>query len=992
MIEKFNKLETIKKYYELLIDINNLEEFEKYYNQDIDIIHKCCENNMKIKLKYLFTDVIDSVRMSSLSYLDEYFEDNINMKCPKCLQDAKNKYFNQQLENKFKGKYILDGEFKGLGSDVCVKHIPCGTRIKRNAGKILSNQGDTLYCSTCSKLLNRQEKLRQKNIMKIRNKYTFDKDISDIYIFKEHLDKEIGVTHNKCGHKFNIKLNNFFNAKMHSVDRLVDVEDSDDVICPKCMQEFKNKYFQDLLDKKTNSQYELVGNYISAKDKVEIRHKVCGKMMKISASNVFCEGWAYKCNYCSSILSPSEKRKFDVCNNLKNDYIFPFDISEPYLFKNNLNNVIEIKHKKCNSKFEVKLSEFNKLSVNKDGHLGEYIENIEDVKCPHCFQNIKNNYFKDILYKIYGDEYSLSGNYLSTKEDVSVVHNPCGNIVTLTASIITRQRRKNTALCSCSEDTRQKEIQKEKNNNFIKKMHEEGIFDFELLDDYIDRTTEINFRHTTCGYEFSVSPENFLKRVNKCPNCTGNNRIIFKDQEEKNEVFQRRLNEKVSGFRLVGDYTTKLERVTLYHEKCHKEFTVDMTIFEASNYKCPYCETKKYKYSRDISLKEKIKCFEREWNYEYKILTPFINISDTATLRHKRCGKTFDVQISNVVNRADKSTVCPHCELEKRKKAFLEKLHNKFGDSYRLVGEYVTEETPTVFEHVLCKKQFTIKPFKLLTRVLEYCPECKDEVYRLNNFNKFKTKLIKKYGNQYSMITEYKNHETKMLFKHKDCETLFWETPSNMLKKDIPCTKCSSKDKWIPIEEVNKRIQKANGNKFRIIGNYRGTENSVSILCNDCGYEMDLAPVKLFRARKCPECDVKKRKEIFLDKLHKKFGDAYKLHSGYTTIDSPAFFIHKSCGVKFEIIPKQLLDKKVECCPECKEERMKEHYRNINSEKFKNKLTKKYKDKYKMLSEYIDLNEEILFEHRDCGHKFKSYPEDILKKEVVCEKCVENKC
>ena len=45
-----------------------------------------------------------------------------------------------------------------------------------------------------------------------------------------------------------------------------------------------------------------------------------------------------------------------------------------------------------------------------------------------------------------------------------------------------------------------------------------------------------------------------------------------------------------------------------------------------------------------------------------------------------------------------------------------------------------------------------------------------------------------------------------------------------------------------------------------------------------------------------------------------------------------------------------------------------------------------------MLSEYIDLNEEILFEHRDCGHKFKSYPEDILKKEVVCEKCVENKC
>ena len=66
---------------------------------------------------------------------------------------------------------------------------------------------------------------------------------------------------------------------------------------------------------------------------------------------------------------------------------------------------------------------------------------------------------------------------------------------------------------------------------------------------------------------------------------------------------------------------------------------------------------------------------------------------------------------------------------------------------------------------------------------------------------------------------------------------------------------------------------------------------------------------------------------------------------------------------------------------------MKEYYRGINSEKFKNKLSKKYKDKYKMLTEYIDLKEEILFEHKDCGHKFKICPEDILKKEVVCEEC-----
>ena len=987
MTEEFNKLEIIKKYYELLIDINNIETFKNYYNKDIDVIHKCCGNTMKIKLKYLFTDVIDSIKMSSLRYLDEYFDDSVNMKCPKCLQKAKNKYFNKQLEDKFKGKYILDGEFKGLGSDVWVKHIVCGTRIKRNAGRMLSNQSDTLYCSTCSNLLNRQEKTRQKNILKISDKYTFDKDISDIYIFKEHLDKELGVTHNKCGHKFDIKLNNFFNSKMHSIDRLVDVEESDDVICPKCMQDFKNKYFQNLLDKKTKGQYELVDNYTSSKDRVSIRHKVCNKTMEISASNVFCADWAYKCTNCSSILSSSEKRKFDVCNNLKSDYIFPIDISEPYFYKTNLDNILEIEHKKCGNKFKVKLSEFNKLSVNKDGHLSSYIENINDVKCPHCFQNIKNNYFKGILYGIYGDEYSLVGDYLSTKENVSVVHNPCGKVITITASIITRQRRKNTSLCSCSEDTRQQQIQKEKNENFVKKMHEDGILDFEILDDYIDMNTEINFKHLTCGYDFSVTPENFFKRVNKCPNCTENNRVIYKNQEEKNEVFQKKLDEKVSGFKLVGDYMTKLERITLYHEKCHKEFTTDMVSFESSGYKCPYCETKKYKYSKDITLKEKIKCFEREWNYEYKILTPFINISDFATLRHTKCGRSFDTQISNVINRKDKSSVCPHCELDRRKKVFLNKLYDKFGDSYELIGEYVTEETLTRFKHVDCEKEFLIKPAKLLKQSLEYCPKCKEEVYRLNNAKKFKAKLRKKYGNQYSMTTDYISHDEKVLFKHNICGSLFWETPFNMLKKDTPCKKCHKKDMLIPLEEVNERIRQSNGDRFRIVGLYRGTENSTIISCTICGHEEDLAPVKLFRVRKCPKCDMEKRKQEFLKKLHNKFGDEYRISGAYITIEEPADFVHKSCGVKFKMVPKQLLSKKVACCPECKEEKMKEYYREMNANKFKNKLISKHGEKYRLLGDYINLETEVLFEHSECKHQFKVTPKEILKKEIICEEC-----
>ena len=986
MIESFNNLEHIKNYYDLSIQINNIDDFKKYYNEDVDIIHKSCKSKFKAKLKYLFSDTIDTIKMSSLSYLYGYFNDNIEMKCKNCLQVVKNQYFNEQLESKFKGKYNLKGDFKGLGSDVEIIHKICGTVLKRNAGKLLALEGDVINCPTCNKYLNRSEKQRYKNIMNMTDKYTFDKDVSNIYTFKEYLDKEIGVTHNKCGHHFEIKLNKFFNAKMNTSDNLTNEDNKDDAICPKCMQEMKNKYFQDLLDKKTKGQYDLVGNYISSKDKVKIRHKVCMEEMEISAGNVFCADWVYKCKNCSTILTIAEKRKFDVCNKLVNFYEFQFDITEPYLFKKYLNEEVEIKHKKCGKTFNVKLSDFNKLSISKDGPFSKYLDNLEDAKCHHCFQDAKNKYFEELLHKNYGEQYSLKSNYLSTKEDITIMHNPCKKLITLNASIITRQRRKNYPLCDCSYDDMQKKLQKQKNKNFCKKMHKEGASDFELLVDYIDRTTEVWFRHKTCGYKFEVSPENFLKRVNKCPNCTGNNRIIFKDQEEKNEVFQRRLDEKVKGFKLIGDYYNKLERVALYHERCRKEFTVDMTTFENTGYKCPCCETMKYKYSKDITLKEKIKCFEREWNHEFKILTGFVNISDTVTLRHKRCGKTFETQIVAVLSREDKSNVCPHCELEKRKKTFLKKLEDKFGNSYKLVGKYITEETPTLFEHVSCKEKFLIKPAQLLKQVLEYCPHCKDEVHRLNNAKKFKNKLMNKYGKDYIMITEYASYDEKVLFKHNKCGTLFWETPFNMLKKDTPCKKCHKEDMLIPLEEVNKRIRDANGDRFRIVGIYRGTENSTIISCNVCGHEMDLAPAKLFRVRKCPKCDMEKRKQEFVEKLKKKFGDEYRISGGYTSIQEPADFVHISCGVKFKMIPKQLLNKSVACCPKCKEEKMKEHYRRINCEKFKKRLINKHGNKYSLIGDYKNLETIALFKDNETNTEFEIEPKEMLKKNINFKK------
>ena len=139
----------------------------------------------------------------------------------------------------------------------------------------------------------------------------------------------------------------------------------------------------------------------------------------------------------------------------------------------------------------------------------------------------------------------------------------------------------------------------------------------------------------------------------------------------------------------------------------------------------------------------------------------------------------------------------------------------------------------------------------------------------------------------------------------------------------------------------------------------------------------------LHKTKKCPKCDMEKRKQEFLDKMYNKFGDEFKMYGSYTSIEEPAEFVHKPCGVKFKMIPKQMLSKVVACCPECKNEVLKKHYSEINFKKFKNRLVKKHGNKYEVVGDYVNLETEVLFRDNVTGEEFKAIPGNILRKKDI---------
>lgn len=852
---KYKKVKDIIKDYDFSVNLETEESYIANCNNEVDVYHKKCKSNFKIILK----DFGDG-KKANIKNLEMYFDNENDKFCPKCAQRAKNLYYSDKINKKFNGMYILESDYINAVEDVTIRHLECGRTMTLRADSLIRMKGEPT-CKICSNILNRAEKMRQYRIQQVSDRYEFPVDIKKDIIFKKYLDEEVDVYHKTCNRTYKTTLKDFHKINTGALNYLSKyVESKSDLHCPHCLQDAKNKYFQTILNEKTNNAYELIGDYKLANSKVVVKHRVCGETMEVWASNIISLKNSLKCSNCVRLLKSSERVKQNNFIELMDEFIFPFNIKEPYLFKNNLKNEVKIKHKKCGRDFFVEFGRFNEVNIGQIKFLEGYINSVVDIKCPYCLQEAKNRYFQDKLNELSKGDFILIGNYNSTKEDVEILHNSCGKTFKINAGIVILKKRLTCKMCINEDNEYRRKLQREKNAEFRKELKNRGLEEFTIKGNYVNRTTEVTFVHKECKYEFKDTPEKFLRRVNKCPNCTGNNRVIFKNQKEKNEVFQERLDSIVDGFKLIGDYLGRHEMVTLYHIDCEKEFETKFDYFLNAKHKCPYCQSNRYKYDKNITIKEKIRRFERDMGDEYIILTGFTTIMDKVKLKHKRCSKTFTTTINQVERRKKDSILCPHCERDKRKERFLEKLDKKWGDNYKLIGEYINADTLTVFKHNQCKEKFEITPNQILERRVEPCPSCRDK--KLYMLDRFRAKLLKKHKTRYSIVGQYAGYNKKILLRDNHCGEMFWETPYNVLKKELPCKKCSTKKRILPLEEVKQRIKKYNGDMYKLAGEYMGTEKELPVMCNKCGHVFEIMPSRLFRLKVCPNCKSKHKEQL----------------------------------------------------------------------------------------------------------------------------------
>lgn len=224
------------------------------------------------------------------------------------------------------------------------------------------------------------------------------------------------------------------------------------------------------INAKYNNEYEILEEYINTHEPILTRHNKCGYEWKSRPHDLLSGHGCPKCGVekysCKRRMTPKEFE--DKLKKISNGKIKALE-----------------KYKNSRTKIKFKCLECNHEWSSLPNNILS-----KRSSCPNCYGNIKKTteQFKQEVYNIVKDEYTVIGEYQGTNKKLLIRHNSCGNEWMITPSKFLLGRR-----CPlCNESHGEIEIRKYLVRNCIKfkrqyrisecKLNKSLPFDFALFD------------------------------------------------------------------------------------------------------------------------------------------------------------------------------------------------------------------------------------------------------------------------------------------------------------------------------------------------------------------------------------------------------------------------------------------------------------------------------------------------------------------------------
>lgn len=182
--------------------------------------------------------------------------------------------------------------------------------------------------------------------------------------------------------------------------------------------------------------------------------------------------------------------------------------------------------------------------------------------------------------------------------------------------------------------------------------------------------------------------------------------------------------------------------------------------------------------------------------------------------------------------------------------------------------------------------------------------------------DEFVKEIFQKYGDEYSIISQYNKVKEKIKIKHNICGNIFDMTPDNFLR-GRKCPICNNKSKLAyTTESFIEKMNQINPS-IKINGNYVGSAYSIDVECCICGNSWSTTPNILLRGKtSCNICNSRKISyNEFLNRLNKIENI---VHIGsYDNMSTKTEFKCLKHDVKFIATPKNIINGS-EKCPKCR--------------------------------------------------------------------------
>ncbi|MEI4827996.1 hypothetical protein WAX78_00715 [Bacillus sp. FJAT-53711] len=591
---------------------------------------------------------------------------------------------------------------------------------------------------------------------------------------------------------------------------------------------------------------------------------------------------------------------------------------------------IQMKHNKCldgtTYKYPVTPSNFLK---------GRRCPKCARVKVGDKFRKSADA-FKNEIYELVGEEYTLLDEYFNSWKPVQFIHNQCidGSSHAFPMEPISFLKGKRCPKCK-KQQPKPVHVRKKTTEMFKREVQELIKDEYTVLGEYKNNRTDIMMKHNNCldggSYEYPVRPSNFLNGT-RCPKCFGTHKKIT-------EQFKQEVLEKGNGeYEVLGEYITAHIPILIRHITCldggTHEYPIKPNAF-LSGSRCPKCYGTPMK--TDEEFKKDVYDLVGE---EYIVLSEYQGNKKEVQMKHVYCwdGGTHDFPV-RPGNFLFGGTRCPKCfgSFLKTIEQFKQEVFDLVGDEYQVVSEYINSREYITMLHKYCldggEHEYPVTPDSFLRGIR--CPKC-GVIKAANKLRKtlaeFKVEIFKLVGDEYSVVGDYVSSHVPILMKHNKCldggTNEFPMQPANFIYGQR-CPKCFG-NFLKTHEEFVQEVRELVGDEYTVLETYKGSKETVSMRHNTCldgrTHEYTPFPSNFLKGQRCPKCaplrtaeQTRKTIEQFKQEVYDLVGEEYTVEGEYTGANSSILLKHHKCldggSFQYPATPSNFL--RGSRCPKC---------------------------------------------------------------------------